>query len=198
MVEPRIQKHFFDSADLHYACAEVLSKPLADAAGALVGSITAGGKLMACGNARSADLARWLAAEFLGQFERGRPALAAVALSTECSAPIASNRDAHFQPDFARQIQALGQAGDVLMLISARGDDDNLVAAIEAAHAKDMTVVALTGASAEPLRTRLTEADVHIGIPHDRASRIHEIHLLAIHCLCDAVDLQLLGEQDIS
>jgi D-sedoheptulose 7-phosphate isomerase len=196
MIEQRIQQQFFDSADLMYAAADVLSKPIADAVDALMGCITAGGKLMVCGNGGSASDAQHFAAEFVGRFERERPGLAALALTTDTAILTAIGNDYDFNAIFSKQVQALGTPGDVLIAISTSGNSANVLAAVEAAHAKDMTVVALTGRAGGKLGALLMDTDVHICVPHDRTARIQEIHGLALHCLCDAVDQQLLGEQE--
>ena len=196
MLEQRIQQQFFDSADLKYAAAEILSKPIADAVSALVGCITGGGKVLSCGNGGSAGDAQHFAAEFIGRFERERPGLAAIALTTDTSILTAVGNDYDFEAIFAKQVQALGQPGDVLLALTTTGNSANVLAAVEAAHAKEMTVVALTGHGGGKLNELLTETDVHICVPHDRTARIQEVHILALHCLCDAVDLQLLGEQE--
>jgi len=196
MLEQRIQQQFFDSADLKYAAAEVLSKPIADAVNAVVGCITAGGKVLACGNGGSASDAQHFAAEFVGRFERERPGLAAIALNTDTSILTAIGNDYDFASVFSKQVQALGAPGDVLVALSTSGNSANVLAAVEAARAKEMTVIALTGRGGGKLRERLGETDVHICVPHERTARIQEVHILALHCLCDAVDLQLLGEQE--
>ena len=196
MIEQRIQQQFFDSADLMYAAADVLSKPIADAVDAVMGCITAGGKLMVCGNGGSASDAQHFAAEFVGRFERERPGLAALALTTDTAILTAIGNDYDFNSIFSKQVQALGTPGDVLIAISTSGNSANVLAAVEAAHAKDMTVVALTGRAGGKLGALLMDTDVHICVPHDRTARIQEIHGLALHCLCDAVDQQLLGEQE--
>ena len=196
MLEQRIQQQFFDSADLKYAAAEVLSKPIADAVSALVGCITSGGKVLSCGNGGSAGDAQHFAAEFVGRFERERPGLAAIALTTDSSILTAIGNDYDFNAIFSKQVQALGAPGDVLLAISTSGDSANVIAALDAAHAKEMTVIALTGRKGGKMGERLSETDVHICVPHERTARIQEVHLLVLHCLCDAVDLQLLGEQE--
>jgi D-sedoheptulose 7-phosphate isomerase len=196
MLEQRIQQQFFDSADLKYAAAEILSKPIADAVNAVVGCITAGGKVLACGNGGSASDAQHFAAEFVGRFERERPGLAAIALTTDTSILTAIGNDYDFNSIYSKQVQALGAPGDVLLAISTSGNSANVLAAVEAARTKDMTVIALTGRGGGKLRERLGETDVHICVPHERTARIQEVHILVLHCLCDAVDLQLLGEQE--
>jgi D-sedoheptulose 7-phosphate isomerase len=196
MLEQRIQQQFFDSADLKYAAAEILSRPIANAVSAVVGSITAGGKVLACGNGGSASDAQHFAAEFIGRFERERPGLAAIALTTDSSILTAIGNDYDFNAIFSKQVQALGQPGDVLLAITTSGNSANVLAAVEAAHTKEMTVIALTGRGGGKMNELLTETDVHICVPHERTARVQEVHILALHCLCDAVDLQLLGEQE--
>jgi D-sedoheptulose 7-phosphate isomerase len=196
MLEQRIQQQFFDSADLKYAAAEILSRPIADAVSAVVGCITAGGKILACGNGGSASDAQHFAAQFLGRFERERPGLAAIALTTDSAVLTAVGDDCDFSAIFAKQVQALGAPGDVLLAITPTGNAANVLAAVDAAHAKEMTVVALTGQGGGKMNHQLSETDVHICVPHERTARVQEVHILALHCLCDAVDLQLLGEQE--
>lgn len=198
MLEQRIQQQFFDSADLKYAAAEILSKPIADAVSAVVGCITAGGKVLACGNGGSAGNAQHFAAGFVGRFERERPGLAAIALTSDTSILTAIGNDYDFDAIFSKQVQALGSPGDVLIAITTSGNSANMLAAVEAAHAREMTVVALTGRTGGRMRSLLSETDVHICVPHERTARIQEVHILTLHCLCDAVDLQLLGEQENS
>lgn len=198
MLEQRIQQQFFDSADLKYQSAEVLTRPVAEAVHAIVGCITAGGKVLACGNGGSASDAQHFAAEFVGRFERERPGLAALALTTDSAVLSAVSNDYGYAQVFAKQVQALGQPGDVLLALTTSGNSANVLAAVDAARQKDMTVVALTGRGGGKLREKLIETDVHVCVPHDRTARIQEVHGLVIHCLCDAVDLQLLGEQDNS
>ncbi|MBL0718568.1 phosphoheptose isomerase [Piscinibacter sp. Jin2] len=196
MLEQRIQRQFFDSADLKYQAAEILSRPIADAAQALLGSLTGGGKVLVCGNGGSAADAQHFAAEFVGRFERERPGLAAIALTTDSSILTAIANDYAYEQVYAKQVQALGQPGDVLIAISTSGNSANVLAAVRAAHERELTVIALTGRGGGALATALADTDVHICVPHERTARIQEVHLLTLHCLCDAVDHQLLGEQD--
>ncbi len=195
MLEQRIQQHFFDSADLKYAAAEVLAKPIADAVGTLMGCITSGGKVLVCGNGGSAGDAQHFAAEFVGRFERERPGLAAIALTTDSSILTAVGNDYDFNAIFSKQVQAIGSPGDVLLAITTSGNSANVLAAVDAAHAKEMAVIALTGRDGGKMRNVLLETDVHICVPHERTARIQEVHLLVVHCLCDAVDVQLLGSE---
>ena len=196
MLEQRIQQQFFDSADLKYQCAEALAKPIAEAVAALMGCITAGGKVLACGNGGSASDAQHFAAEFVGRFERERPGLAAISLTTDTSILTAVANDYDFAQVFAKQVQALGSPGDVLLALSTSGNSANVLAAVDAARAKDMTVIALSGRGGGKLRDKLADTDVHICVPHERTARIQEVHILVLHCICDGVDAQLLGDQD--
>jgi D-sedoheptulose 7-phosphate isomerase len=194
MLEQRIAQHFIDSADLKYQAAAALSAPIANAVQAILASVTSGGKVLACGNGGSAAAAQHFAAEFIGRFERERPELAALALSANPSALTAIANDYDFAQIFAKQVRALGQAGDVLLAMTSGDDPPNLLAAIEAAHQREMIVVALTGKGGGAVGASLRETDVHICVPHERAARIQEVHILALHCICDGVDTQLLGE----
>lgn len=198
MLEQRIQQHFIDSADLKYQAAQVLSHPIAAAVQAVLACVTSGGKVLACGNGPSAAEAQQFAAFCVAGFERERPELAALALTgdgTLLTAAASGTPDGAQQ--FARQVRALGHAGDVLLALSVSGNDANLVAAAEAAHERDMTVVVLTGRTGGKLAAMLRETDVLISVPHDRAARVREVHALVLHCLSDGVDAQLLGEQEI-
>jgi D-sedoheptulose 7-phosphate isomerase len=195
MLEQRIEQHFIDSADLKYQAAQVLSKPIASAIAAILASVTSGGKVLACGNGGSAADAQHFAAEFVGRFERERPELGAIALTTDSSILTAVANDYSFEQIFAKQVRALGQAGDVLLAITTSGNSANVLAAIEAAHEREMTVVALTGRGGGKMNQALRETDVHICVAHDRTARVQEVHLLTIHCICDGVDVQLLGDQ---
>lgn len=196
MLEQRIQRQFFDSADLKYAAAETLAKPVVDAVSALVGCITGGGKVLVCGNGGSAADAQHFAAEFVGRFERERPGLAALALTVDTSILTAVGNDYGYDAVFSKQVEALGAPGDVLVAISTSGNSSNVLAAVDAAKKKDMTIIAMTGNGGGKIAERLGETDVHICVPHERTARIQEVHLLVLHCLCDAVDLQLLGEPE--
>ncbi|MEI6759355.1 MAG: phosphoheptose isomerase [Betaproteobacteria bacterium] len=196
MLEQRIQQHFIDSADLKYQAAQILSGPIAAAVQALLACVTSGGKVLACGNGGSAADAQHFAAEFVGRFERERPELAAVALTTDSSIITAIGNDYDFSVIFSRQVRALGQPGDVLLAISTSGNSANVLAAIEAAHAREMVVVGLSGRNGGKMAHALRDTDVHICVPSERTARIQEVHLLVLHCLCDAVDAQLLGDQD--
>ena len=192
MQELRIQQHFIDSADLHYQVSEALAKPLDAAVQALLASVTGGGKVLVAGLGASMALAQYLSSLLVGGFERERPGLAALTLGADAVWATAwPSEDA-----LARQVQALGQAGDVLVLISAHGEEVPLVLAVQAAHEREMTVLAMTGGTGGAAARALRETDVHVCVPHERAARVREVQQLALHCLCDGIDTQLLGEQE--
>ncbi len=197
MLEQRIQQHFIDSADLKYQAAQALSAPIAAAVQAILACVTSGGKVLACGNGPSAAEAQQFAAFCVAGFERDRPELAAVALTSDSTLLTLAGGGSDGAQQFARQVRALGQAGDVLLALSVTGNDANVIAATEAAHERDMTVVILSGRTGGKLAALVRETDVLISVPHDRAARGREVHALVLHCLCDGVDAQLLGEQEI-
>ena len=145
MFEQRIHQHFIASADLKYQAAEALSAPISLAVEAMWTAVTNGGKVLACGNGGSAADAQHFAAEFVGRYERERPELAALALTTDTSIITAIANDYSFNEIYAKQVRALGQAGDVLLAITTSGNSANILAAIDAAHSRDMTVIALSG-----------------------------------------------------
>ena len=198
MLEQRIQQQFIDSADLKYQVGPLLSKPISSAVQAILACVTSGGKVLACGNGGSAALTQQFVSVFVGRFERERPGLGALVLAADSVLLTGVATQYDFAAGFARQVRALGQAGDVLLVVSVGGSSGNVIAAVEAAHERDMTVVALTGRGGGRLARLLRETDIHIGVPHDRASRILEVHQLALHCIADGVDNQLLGEQEAS
>lgn len=192
MLDHRIHQHFIDSADLHYQVADSLAKPVDDAVQAVLACLTGGGKLLAAGLGTSAALAQYLVNLLVAGFERDRPGLAAIALSSDA---LMATRWSDHQA-LARQVLALGQTGDVLVLFSSDGSEPALVEAAQAAHEREMVVLALTGQMGGVLARQLRETDVHVCVPHERAARIREVQHLVLHCLCDGIDTQLLGEQE--
>ena len=154
-----------------------------------------GHRLLICGNGGSAADAQHLAAELIGRFERERPALPAIALTTDSSILTALSNDYRFDEVFSRQVRGLGGPGDLLLAISPSGNSVNILRAIEAAHEREMGVIALTGQGGGRIATQLRESDLLLAVPHTRTARIQEVHLLILHCLCDGVDALLLGDE---
>ncbi|QHE88354.1 SIS domain-containing protein [Hydrogenophaga sp. BPS33] len=196
MLLQRIQQQFIDSADLKYQCAQSLAPLVESAISAVLASVTGGGKVLACGNGASASAAQHFAASFMGRYERERPELAALSLAADAAVLTGIATDFDGRAVFARQVRALGQSGDVLLALSTTGNSANVVAAVEAAHERDMIVVALTGARGGRLSQLLRDTDVHLCVPHELPARILEVHHLVLHCICDGVDAQLLGLPD--
>ncbi len=196
MLLQRIQQQFIDSADLKYQCAQALAPGVEAAAAALLACVTGGGKVLSCGNGACAAAAQQFAASFVGHHERERPELAAFSLSADASVLTALATNFDVRAVFSRQVRALGQAGDVLLVLSTSGNSQNVIAAVEAAHEREMVVVALTGAKGGQLAHMTRDTDVHICVPHDVHARILEVQQLVLHCLCDGVDAQLLGLPD--
>jgi len=191
----RIRAQFADSAQLKLAAVDALAPAVARAAELLAECLLGDHKILACGNGGSAADAQHFAAEMIGRFERERPELPAISLATDTSILTAVANDYSYEQIFAKQVRALGAAGDALVAISTSGNSANVVAAIEAAHDRDMRVVALTGKGGGRIGGMLRSADVHLCVPHERTARIQEVHLLMIHCLCDAIDNTLLGDE---
>ena len=193
MLEQRIEQHFIDSADLKYQSAQVLSKPIAAAIQAMLACVTSGGKVLACGNGGSAADAQHFSAEFVGRFERERPELGAIALTTDTSFLTAYANDIDFDGVFARQVQALGKAGDVLIGISTSGQSRNVLRAAQHAASAGMKVVTLTGMKGSLADT----ADVAIRVPSPSTAHIQETHLAIEHILCHLVERSLFGDPEL-
>jgi len=189
----RINQHFTDSAQLKLQAMEVLAAPLASASERMVQCLMQEGKILSCGNGGSAADAQHFSAELLNRFEKERPPLAAMALSTDTSTLTSIANDYHYNEVFSKQIRALGQPGDILLAISTSGNSANVMEAINAAHDRQMDVVALTGRQGGKIAALLGPADVHICVPAERTARIQEVHLLCLHCMCDSIDCLLLG-----
>jgi D-sedoheptulose 7-phosphate isomerase len=189
----RILAHFEESAELKIQAASVLAGPIEAAIELMFTALSNGNKILACGNGGSAADCQHFAAELVGRFERERFPLPAMALTTDTSILTAVGNDYSYKEIFSKQVQAFGQAGDILLAFSTSGNSANVMSAIDVALERDMRVVALTGKGGGAIGKMLTEADVHICVPHDRTARIQEVHLLTIHCLCDGIDVALFG-----
>ena len=189
----RISQQFTDSAQTKLQAVELLAAPIAEAIDAMVHCLMSNGKIMACGNGGSAADSQHFASELLNHFEKQRPGLAAMALTTDTSTLTSIANDYDYTQVFSKQVRALGQPGDVLLAISTSGNSPNVVDAIAAAHERELRVVALTGRSGGRMAGLLRDGDVHLCVPADRTARIQEVHLLVLHCLCDGIDCMLLG-----
>jgi len=190
----RIQQQFHDSAQTKLAALSVMAASIETAARRMAECLLADGKVMACGNGGSAADSQHFAAELVNRFEKERPPLAAIALTTDTSTLTSIANDYRYEDVFAKQIQALGRPGDMLLAISTSGNSPNVIEAIHAAHARGVTVVALTGRGGGKIAALLGADDIHLCVPAERTARIQEVHLLTIHCLCDGIDALILGE----
>ncbi|HZW87340.1 MAG TPA: phosphoheptose isomerase [Gallionella sp.] len=193
-IQKRINKHFKDSAELKLRVKDELAEPIANGARLFFDCIANDGKILCCGNGGSAADAQHFAAELINRFEKERPGLAALSLATDSSVLTSIANDYDFNQIFSKQVRALGLPGDNLLAISTSGNSPNIVAAIHAAHERDMRVVALTGRNGGAMLAALHPTDVLICVDAQSTARIQEVHILSLHCLCDVIDYLLLGE----
>lgn len=192
--EDRVTQLFNDSIATKQAALKVLAPPIVASAKLMAESLKKDGKVMSCGNGGSAADSQHFSAELLNRFERERPGLAGIALTTDTSTLTSISNDYEYNEIFSKQVRALGRAGDVLLAISTSGNSPNVMRAIDAAHEKGIHVVALTGRDGGKMAPQLKAGDVEIRVPAKVTARIQEVHLLALHCLCDLIDQQLFGE----
>ena len=189
----RIGQHFQDSIAVKQQSLEVLIEPIHRAGEAMVNSLLNNGKILSCGNGGSAGDAQHFSAELLNRFEKERPGLPAMALTTDSSTLTAIANDYSYEEIFSKQVSALGQAGDVLLAISTSGNSANVAAAMKAAQEREILTVVLSGNDGGTMASLLGEQDIEIRVPSRRTARIQEVHLVVIHCLCDFIDTQLFG-----
>lgn len=195
-MQERIRFNFEQSIRTKQDAMDALAEPIARAAGRMVETLMANHKIMSCGNGGSAADAQHFSSEMLNRFEMERPGLPCIALTTDSSTLTSIANDEQYEEVFSKQLRALGQAGDLLLVISTSGQSANLVRAVEAAHERDVGVIALTGRDGGQISDTLTGRDVEIRVPGASTARIQEVHLLCIHCFCDLVDRRLLGVED--
>ena len=192
----RIRQLFAESIETKAKAGEVLPTVIEAAGQAMVECLLNGGKILTCGNGGSAGDAQHFSSELLNRFEMERPALPAIALTTDSSTLTSIANDYSYNEIFSKQVRALGGSGDILLAISTSGNSANVVQAIQAAHDRDMRVVALTGRDGGDMASLLGSEDCEIRVPATSTARIQEVHLLAIHCLCDLIDHQLFGSNE--
>ena len=195
-LEPRISDHFKDSIEAKRRAQNELIEPIVIAGNLMVKTLLNEGKILTCGNGGSAADAQHFSAELLNRFEKERPGLPAIALTTDSSTLTAIANDYSYEEVFSKQIRAIGNPNDLLLAISTSGNSGNIVNAVEAAHERDMPVIGLTGRSGGKMAKIFNQTDIEIRAPSERTARIQEVHLLVIHCLCDFIDTQLFGEME--
>jgi D-sedoheptulose 7-phosphate isomerase len=189
----RIHKHFGDSIQAKITAADVIAEPILQAANIMASALVQGHKILSCGNGGSAADAQHFSSELLNRYERERPGLPAIALTTDSSTLTSIANDYHYNEVFSKQVRALGQENDVLLAISTSGNSDSIVHAVQAAHHNHMIVIFLSGRNGGKIASMLNPQDIEIRVPHNVTARIQEVHLLAIHCLCDLIDQQIFG-----
>ncbi|UOO92337.1 phosphoheptose isomerase [Vitreoscilla stercoraria] len=189
----RVFEHFAESIKVKQDNQELLAEATAAATELMFAALVNDGKILSCGNGGSAADAQHFAAELVGRFEIERMGLAGIALTTDTSALTAIANDYDFNRIFSKQVEALGRSGDVLLAISTSGNSANVIAAIEAAHERDMRVVAMTGKDGGKIAHLLKEEDILLNVSHQRTARIQEVHILLIHAMCDGIDQLLMG-----
>ncbi|MFK4753816.1 MULTISPECIES: phosphoheptose isomerase [Oceanospirillaceae] len=194
-MQDRIISHFGNSIETKALAAEQLPPFIERGGQTMVNAILGGNKILSCGNGGSAGDAQHFSSELLNRFERERPGLPAFALTTDSSTMTSIANDYSYNEIFSKQIRALGNKGDILLAISTSGNSANVVQAIQAAHEREMTVIALSGKDGGDMASLLTTDDVEIRVPSTVTARIQEVHLLVIHCLCDYIDCSLFGEE---
>ncbi|HWH87201.1 MAG TPA: phosphoheptose isomerase [Pseudomonas sp.] len=195
-MQSRIRQLFQASIDTKQQAMDVLAPYIEEASQIMVNALLNERKMLSCGNGGSASDAQHFSSELLNRFERERPSLPAIALTTDTSTITSIANDYSYNEVFSKQIRALGQPGDVLLAISTSGNSANIIQAIQAAHDREMIVVALTGRDGGGMSSLLLPEDLEIRVPADVTARIQEVHLLAIHCLCDLIDSQLFGSEE--
>lgn len=191
--ESLVKEHFAESMSTKQAAADVLAPAIVRAGQLMSQSLLDEGRIFSCGNGGSAADSQHFSAELINRFEMERPALPAIALTTDSSALTSIANDYSYDDIFAKQISALGRDNDVLLAISTSGNSENVNRAIDAAHERAVKVVALSGRDGGRMAGLLTENDVEIRVPAERTARIQEVHILVLHCLCDLIDRTLLG-----
>jgi D-sedoheptulose 7-phosphate isomerase len=189
-----VRSHFQDAIALKQRMSETLAPAIARAGEALAAALGSGHKVLACGNGGSAGDCQHFAAELVGRFERERPGLPAIALTVDSSALTAIANDYSYDAVFAKQVEALGREGDLLLALSTSGNSRNVIEAMKAARSRGMSVIALTGRDGGAMAKMLGPNDHHLNVAHPRTMRVQEVHILALHCLCDTVDNVLHGE----
>ena len=189
----RIRAIFDESIAVKTLCVEALSSSIADAAACIANGLLNSGKVLSCGNGGSAADAQHFSSEMLNRFERERPGLPAIALTTDSSTLTSNANDYQFADIFAKQIRALGRPGDVLLAFSTSGNSHNIINAIDAAHDQDMRVILASGKDGGTAGSSLVDGDIELRVPSSSTARIQESHLTIIHCLCDLIDCHLLG-----
>ncbi len=192
-LQDRIINHFSDSIQVKQDSMSSLCELIEFASQKIVDALVKDKKILACGNGGSAGDAQHFSSEMLNRYERERPALPAIALTSDVLTITSIANDYHFDEVFTKQLRALGQAGDILLVYTTSGNSRNILSVVKAAHERELTVIALSGKDGGALSSLLKETDIEIRVPSESTARIQEVHLLITHCFCDLIDHQLFG-----
>ena len=195
MIE-RIRDNFTESIQTKIAAADMLPETIARAGKIIVSTLLNGGKILTCGNGGSAADAQHFASELINRYERERPSLPCISLTTDTSTLTSIANDYSYSQVFSKQIKGLGHAGDILFAFSTSGNSKSISEAIKTALSKDMLIITCTGKDGGEIAGLIGEDDVEIRVPSNSTARIQEVHLVIIHCLCDVIDNQLFGETE--
>lgn len=190
----RVADNFRESVRTISSCVDLIAGPVAAAAQAIVDALLDDNRILACGNGGSAADAQHFTSELLNRFLAERPPLPAIALTADCATLTSIANDYDYNQVFSKQVLALGQPGDILLAITTSGNSENVMRAVTAAQERGMSCVALNGRDGGKLAHMLNERDVEVRVPSTSTARIQEVHGIVIHCICDLVDIHLLGQ----
>jgi len=191
----RVKQHFKASIETKQQAMEALSPLIVSAAEMICRSLDKGGKVLSCGNGGSAGDAQHFSSEMLNRFEKQRPGLAAIALTTDSSTLTSIANDYDYSRVFSRQVEALGKSNDILLAISTSGNSENVLQAVKTAQAQQLGVIALSGHDGGKLSALLNEQAIEICVAASSTARVQEVHLLVIHCICDLIDQQFAPQE---
>ncbi|MES9858691.1 MAG: SIS domain-containing protein [Sedimenticola sp.] len=189
----RVKENFSTAIQLQMESVSLLAEPIARAAELIVQRLLEGGKILSCGNGSEAGNAQHFCSLMINRYQRERPGLPALSLSSDTGAITSITSDYGYDEIYAKQVRTFGHPGDILLAITTSGESENINAAVQAAHERDMLVIALNGRNGGRLASILQPNDIELRVTSEDSARIHETHLLVIHCLCDLIDQQLLG-----
>ncbi len=186
----QIEKTFTSSLEAITSVKQKNSASIAKAAEILIHCLRGQGKILICGNGGSASDSTHFSSELLNKYEHIRQPLAAISLAADSSTLTSISNDESFDQIFAKQVRALGNSNDVLVIITTSGNSQNICAAVEEAQCRQMQSIALNGKDGGKLSSVLSKDDVDIVIDNDSTARIQEVHGIIIHALCELIDKQ--------
>lgn len=194
LMEDRVKQLFGAGIETKIAIADVLAAPIAKAALRLANCLLNDGKILVGGNGGSAANCMHFSAAMLNHFEVERPSLPVISLCSDIVSLTGVANDIHYEHVFARKIHALGQEGDVLLVLTTTGNADNILNAVNAANERGMDTIALSGRDGGVLANHLGPEDIELRVIADNSARIREAHLFILHCFCDLIDQSLFGQ----